>query len=306
MDDTTRESALGAGWLAGLGYTLQRPRQTPAGMLGEQLGSGVGNSVEFMDYREYTPGDDLRRLDWGVFGRTDRLVVKLHREEVSPHCDVVVDASGSMRLEGTAKGAATWGLAAALAAACDNARMTRRVFTARERLEPVAGGEGDVAGWASGDLLEESAAARGGSPGGGGSLGRALHHVTVPLRRRGVRVLVSDLLIPDDPWSVVSRLGEGAGGAAAVFVVQVLARQDADPRWTGDLRLIDSETGALREVRLDAAALRRYHERLDRLREQWRGACRRVGGRLIELIAEDVVAGWDLRPLAEAGLLRAG
>ena len=118
-------------------------------------------------------------------------------------------------------------------------------------------------------------------------------------------MLISDLLVPDDPWAVVSRLAEGGGGAAAVFVVQVLARQDADPRWTGDLRLVDRETGQLREIRLDAAALRRYHERLDRLREQWRSACRRVGGRLIELIAEDVVDRWDLRPLAEAGLLRA-
>ena len=182
MNDAERSEALGAGRRAGLGYTMQRPRQTPAGLLGEQLGSGVGNSIEFMDYREYTPGDDLRRLDWGVFGRTDRLVIKLNREEVSPHCDVVVDASASMALPGTAKAGATLGLAAALAAACDNARMTRRVFTAGERLEPVPGGEGDVAGWGWPTAEEtaargragsrgDSPAARGGSLGGSAALG---------------------------------------------------------------------------------------------------------------------------------------
>ncbi|MEZ6193496.1 MAG: DUF58 domain-containing protein [Phycisphaerales bacterium] len=59
-----------AAYHAGLGYAALRPRRTPAGLIGEQLGSGVG-SVEFLDYREYTPGDDLRRVDWSVYARSD-------------------------------------------------------------------------------------------------------------------------------------------------------------------------------------------------------------------------------------------
>ena len=242
MNDAERSEALEAGRRAGLGYTMQRPRQTPAGLLGEQLGGGAGQSIEFMDYREYEPGDVLRRLDWNVYGRSDRLVVKLHREEVSPHCDVVVDASGSMSVEGTAKGAATLGLVAALAAACDNARMTRRVFTAGggdgERMEPVPGVRGTWRGGAGRRRKRRR-------PGTGRLAGEALHSgassASGGLRRRGVRVLISDLLVADDPWAVVSRLGRDA---SAVYVLQVLARQDADPRWAGDLRLVDRETGA--------------------------------------------------------------
>ena len=105
------------GYQAGMGYALLRPRRTPAGLIGEQLGSNIGSSIEFMDYREYTPGDDLRRVDWSVYGRTDRLVVKLYREEVTPHLDVLIDASKSMALSGSAKSSATLGLAAALSAA---------------------------------------------------------------------------------------------------------------------------------------------------------------------------------------------
>ncbi|MBB6428835.1 DUF58 domain-containing protein [Algisphaera agarilytica] len=292
MDEDARNAAIEAGWRAGLGYALSRPAQTPAGMLGEQLGSGVGNSIEFMDYREYTPGDDLRRIDWSAYARSDRLVIKLNREEVTPHLDLILDTSRSMALEGSAKAQATLGLAAALSASSDNARMTRRVYTATQRLEPVPGGEGDPHAW-HGPTFAET--------GEDLSLGAAMHEVAVPMRRRGVRVLVSDLLCPDDPWPIVSRLAEGASSA---HIVQLLARQDVDPSWNGDLRLIDSESGELRELRLDATALSRYRQQLDRLRDQWRSACARAGVRMTELIAEDLVADWDMGALVRADVLR--
>ncbi|MEM7625234.1 MAG: DUF58 domain-containing protein [Planctomycetota bacterium] len=289
MDERERRAALEAGRRAGLPYALSRPQQTPAGLMGEQLGSGVGNSIEFMDYREYAPGDDLRRIDWSAYARSDRLIIKLNREEVTPHLDLLIDTSRSMDLTGTAKGRATWGLAVALATAADNARMTRRVYAAGRRLEPIPGGEGDPSGW-HGPNFDAA-----------WSLTDALHEVAVPMRRRGVRVLVSDLLCPDDPWSIVSRLAEDASAAC---VVQLLARDDADPAWNGDLRLIDSEDGQLREIRLDASAVSRYHEQLDRLRDQWRGACVRAGVRMVEVIAEELAADWDLAALARAEVVR--
>lgn len=277
------------GYHAGLGYALLRPSRTPAGLIGEQLGSNIGSSVEFMDYREYTPGDDLRRVDWSVYGRTDRLVVKLHREEVTPHLDVLIDASRSMALTGSDKPSSALGLAAALSAAADNARWSRRLYAVGEQNSQVPGGEGDPAGWAW--------------PGFDGRQPLGLTPITagLKLRRRGVRVLISDLLFDSDPWPIVSRLAEGA---SALFVVQLLGAQDADPSWTGDLRLVDSETGLLREVRLDTSAKERYLQRLQTLKQQWNAACRRVDGRLIELIAEDLTGGWDLRPLVECELLR--
>lgn len=292
MDDAERLAAMEAGWQAGLGYALSRPAQTPAGMLGEQLGAGVGNSIEFMDYREYTPGDDLRRIDWSAYARSDRLVIKLNREEVTPHLDLVLDISGSMSLTGSAKATALVGLASAMAAACDNARMTRCVYAAGERLTPIPGAEGEPQTWHW--------------PGFAGadrpvSLGGAMHEAVVPMRRRGVRVLISDLLCPDDPWPIVSRLAEGA---SSTHVVQLLARQDVDPSWTGDMRLVDSESGQLQELRLDATAMARYREQLDRLREQWRHACARAGTQMTELIAEEVVGRWDLTRLVRAGVLR--
>jgi uncharacterized protein (DUF58 family) len=280
---------IAAGYHAGLGYALLRPSRTPAGLIGEQLGSSVGSSVEFMDYREYTPGDDLRRVDWSVYGRTDRLVIKLHREEVTPHLDVLIDASRSMALAGSDKPDAVLGLAAAISAAADNARWSRRLYAVGEQNSQVPGGEGNPQGWVWPGFDSRQ------------PLGMTPITAGLKLRRRGVRVLISDLLFDSDPWPIVSRLAEGA---SALFVVQLLASQDADPPWNGDLRLVDSETGLLREIRMDSAARERYLQRLQTLRQQWSAACRRVDGRLIEMIAEDLTDGWDLRPLVECELLR--
>lgn len=292
MDETERHAAFESGWRAGLGYALSRPAQTPAGMMGEQLGSGVGNSIEFMDYREYTPGDDLRRIDWSAYARSDRLVIKLNREEVTPHLDLLLDTSGSMALAGSAKPNALLGLAAALAASSDNARMTRRIYTAAQRLEPIPGGEGDPRSWHWPGFVEA---------GGDATITGAMHEIAVPMRRRGVRVLVSDLLCPDDPWPIVSRLVEGASSA---HVIQLLGKQDIDPAWNGDLRLVDSESGQVRELRLDTTAMNRYRQQLNRLRDQWRSACARAGVHMTELIAEEVVADWDLSELMRADVLR--
>lgn len=288
MDSTWAEQ-VAAGYQAGLGYALLRPRRTPAGLIGEQLGSNTGSSIEFMDYREYTPGDDLRRVDWSVYGRTDRLVVKMHREEVTPHLDILIDASKSMALSGSVKPAATLGLAAALSAAADNARWSRTLFSVSEQSVQVPGGKGDPAGWAW--------------PGFDGRepLGQTPIASGMKLRRRSVRVLISDLLFDGDPWPILSRL---ADGASALFIVQLLAAKDTEPPWSGDMRLIDSETGSMRELRLDSSAMQRYLQRLGTLQQQWGDACRRVDGRMVELIAENLADGWDLRPLAESGLIR--
>ena len=63
---------------------------------GSHSGIRRGTSLEFADYRKYSPGDDLRYLDWGVLARTDRLYVKLFQEEVDLFVYLFIDASGSM------------------------------------------------------------------------------------------------------------------------------------------------------------------------------------------------------------------
>ncbi len=79
-------------------YQLGFPRLPTAGRSGEMLGRGTGSSIEFQEYREYLPGDDLRHVDWAAYARSDSLMVRLYREEISPRTEVVLDASRSMNL----------------------------------------------------------------------------------------------------------------------------------------------------------------------------------------------------------------
>jgi uncharacterized protein (DUF58 family) len=277
------------GQRAGTRYALGRPRQAPAGLAGSALSARTGSSLEFKDYRDYQPGDDLRHIDWNAFARSDQLSVKLFREEVHPHLDVVLDASRSMDLEDTAKARATLGLAAFFAEAAANAGYSHAAWLLAGEYRPVGNGRGAPATWDGLDLSyrAEPEAAPGQDP--------------PAFRPRGLRVLLSDLLWLGEPLATLRPLAERA---SVVVVVQVLAGADVRPPASGNLRLVDSETGATRDLRVDAAVLRRYREALDRHQQNWHRACRAVGAVFTTLVAEDVLNDWKLDDLVAAEVLR--
>ena len=135
MTDEQRRH-LNEGERAGLRYRLGLPPRA-AGGAGTTLGRRAGSSLEFRDYRDYHPGDDLRHVDWNAYARSDQLSVKLYREEVTPHVDLIVDGSRSMALEGSAKEAATLALPAFFATAAANAGHTHAAWLLGERLSPM-------------------------------------------------------------------------------------------------------------------------------------------------------------------------
>ena len=121
------------GELAGQSYRLASPRRSLKGAAGFHAGSQNGVSLDFSDYREYHPGDDIRSLDWNVFGRTDRLTIKLYHEEVAPHVDIVLDASRSMGLV-ESKPQALLGIGALLATAAAGGNYSWNAFRLGARL----------------------------------------------------------------------------------------------------------------------------------------------------------------------------
>jgi uncharacterized protein (DUF58 family) len=279
---------LQAGERAGARYALAAPRQSALGMAGLQLGARAGSSLEFREHRDYQPGDDLRRIDWNAYARSDRLTLKLYREEINPHCDLVLDASRSMALEGSAKAEAALGLTALLAVAAANAGFTQQVWLAGERCQPLRNGTARPTAW---ELPEF---------GYTGNPAESLTRTPPRWRRQGLRLLLSDLLWPGEPAQVLQPL---AREAAHVIIIQLLAAQDAEPPLRGRLRLIDVESGEPREIFVDDAALARYRAALTRHQQLWRQACRQGGATLVELIAEEIVTDWQLAPLVGAGVL---
>lgn len=278
-----------AGERAGQRYGLTVPRTTSANLSGGQLGQRAGSSLEFREHRDYQPGDDLRRIDWNAFARSDKLTVKLYRGEISPHVDLLLDGSRSMALAESAKWAASVGLAAALAVAADNAGYVAQAWLIGERCEPVLNGSGKPSAW--GELRCDFA----------GNPGEAFTRVPPRFRRQGMRVLLSDLLWLGDPLVMVQQLAQGA---SSVVVVQVLAEADIHPPERGRVRLVDSETEEQREIFIDDAALRRYEEALARHQQNWQRACRQAGAVMVSLIAEELVANWNLAALVKADVLK--
>src|ERR1039458_2226757 len=137
MDSALRQ-ALRAGEQLGVRYALQIPQVASGGYTGSRSGRRAGSSIDFQDYREYQPGDDLRFIDWGIYARTDRLTVKLFREEVTPHLDLILDGSRSMNLADTAKAIAVAQLAALLVTSAANAQCTHAVWLSGEGFQRLA------------------------------------------------------------------------------------------------------------------------------------------------------------------------
>src|SRR5262249_54514162 len=131
----------------------------------------------------------------------------------------------------------------------------------------------------------------------------ALASAAARWRPRAVRVLISDLLWNADPVQAVRTLADRASSAV---VLQVLAAVDADPPLGGHVRLLDTETDEVREIRIDARVAARYRENLARLQGHWHDACRAAGAIFAPVIAEDVLRDWRLDPLVAAGVLEVG
>ncbi len=272
MDATLRQ-ALRAGEQLGTRYALQIPQVAASGIIGSRAGRRAGSSIDFQDYREYQPGDDLRFIDWGIYARTDRLTVKLFREEVTPHLDLILDGSRSMNLENTAKANAVAQLAALLATSAANAQCAQAVWLGGEGFKRLANDTLTPSAW---DKLELDSQR---------TLEQSFEILPPKFRRLGVRVLVSDLLWPGEPIQLLRRLRDGA---AALFVIQLLAREDVEPPEHGNLRVVDSETGDESEIYIDSSIAKQYAENLAQLQQSWDDACRQCGAHMTTIVAEDL------------------
>jgi uncharacterized protein (DUF58 family) len=233
---------------------------------GERRSLRRGHSVEFCDYRPYGAGDDFRYVDWNVYGRLDRLHVKLFLDEEDLCLHLIVDASASMGFGHPSKLEYGLRLAAALG------------FIGFVNLERVGVGvlrERLAEGWAPargrnqfGPLVDFLTKVR---PTGGTQLNEALASYAMRTREPGLAVILSDLLDPHGVESGVRRMLERRFD---VHLIHLLDPEEVNPEFGGDLRLVDSETGELREITIDGEVLRGYRERLHQHLERIEGFCR--------------------------------
>lgn len=270
-------------------YRLGLPHAPTAGRSGELLGRGSGSSLEFQEYRPYVPGDDLRHLDWAAYARSDTLMVRLYREEISPRTEVLLDASRSMNSGGEVKPRVARQLAALFA-------LLSARLGGRPAVLPLSDGSPVPLGLDGLDLLAALPFT------GRSSMSDLLDAHILPLKRQAVRIVISDFLFPHDPAALIRRL---AADASALWVVQLLSAWEAQPAALGGRRLVDIETAAATDIVLDRKAIAGYLSRLGVLQEELLKNCRRAHATFLTLVADRGLESLCRNELSAAGMLRA-
>jgi uncharacterized protein (DUF58 family) len=274
--------------------------QVRAGVIkGERRSTKRGASVEFADYRNYTPGDDLRRLDWNVYGRLDRPFIKLLEEEEDLAVHVLVDASRSMDWgDGpTHKLGYALRLGAGLGAVALGAgdRLTAAVLYAEGRLPQFGPSRG------SQQLLRLAVFLENTTPSGITDLNASLRDYALASRRPGLLFLISDLFAPTGFQEGLARL---LARGYEVTVLHTLSPEELDPPLAGDLRLVDIETGHAQEVSLDSGLRDLYRRRIQSWQAEIQAYCLKRGIRYMRL---STTTPWDkvlLTEMRQAGVVR--
>ena len=210
-----------------------------------------GFSVEFSEHRKYTPGDDIRTVDWTVFAKSDKLYVKKYEAETVMACHLVVDTSGSMGYRyggGVSKFEYAIYLAAALSFLMIHQQDSVGLVTFSERLHRYLRPRSKRSHLMA--ILSELARV---TPEGESLIARSLHDVAELVHRRGLLVVMSDLL--SDPEPVQDALHHLKFKGHDIILFHILDHAETNFPFEGPHRFREPETGE--ELQVDASA---YHE----------------------------------------------
>lgn len=226
---------------------------------GSRRSAKLGSSAEFSDYREYIPGDDIRRLDWNALARFDKLFVKLFMEEQESAVTILLDGSASM--------AEKW----------DTARMAVETvgylaLTGGDRLKVVFLQEGEprvspvLSGRPAYARLEQFLDMC--VPAGAGSLTESVQYLDG--LRKGLCFLISDCYVPEGMDGILDFLRYCRQETG---VIHVLSAFELAPELDGAVRLTDAETGEKVDVLADRETAEQYRQALEAFLADVKGSC---------------------------------
>jgi uncharacterized protein (DUF58 family) len=291
-------------------------RKIFAGKLkGERRSKKRGESVEFADHRPYVSGDDLRHIDWNIFGRLDKLFLKLFLEEEDLALHIVMDCSASADCGSPSKFLFQQRLAMALGyIGLVNLNRVTVSAIGGGLASADAGGENDPqlstlhslrdlrGRRRTHDLARFLCALR---PAGPAPFTEACKRIALTRRGKGIMLVMSDFFIKEG-YDTGLRLLVGRG--YDVMCMQVLSPQEVDPTGpeglAGDLRLKDIEDGDLAEVTISAPLLKRYKANLTAYCDQLRDFCARREMSLLTVRTDTPLDTLILDYLRKRGVLR--
>lgn len=245
--------------------------QVRAGVMkGDRRSRKRGSSIEFADYRDYSKGDDLRRLDWNVFARLERPFIKLLEEEEDLAVHLLVDTSASMdwpggdapeenKLRYAVRLAGSLGHIAL--SASDQVYVALLNSEGDRRWGPHRGHQNSL------HLFQFLESARAAGP---TDLNLSLRNYPLRARRPGLLLLISDLFSPSGHAQGLNAL---QARGFEVALIHLLSPDEEDPPVGGDLKLVDIETGQDAEITLDVSTVGSYVRRLNEWRAELAGHC---------------------------------
>jgi uncharacterized protein (DUF58 family) len=273
-------------------FQLLAARRAKSSAKGERRSKARGQSVEFADHRNYVPGDDFRYLDWNLYGRLDRLFLKLYEEERELPVRIFLDASESMTFGEPRKFDCARQVAAAIGyvALCGFDRVSINVFPSGERgtrnAEQTAASPSAI-GYRQSAIANSLSRVRGKKSslqflqnlarlqaGGTANFNESVRRGALEARQAGLAVVLSDFL---DPAGYEAGLTTLIGRGFQVNVVQILAPEELEPTTFGDLRLVDAETGDEREVTFGKFRLKHYQQTVQNFCGRLREYCQTRG-----------------------------
>jgi uncharacterized protein (DUF58 family) len=226
---------------------------------GKRRSRDLGSSLDFADYRLYSPGDDTRQLDWNAYGRTGKPFIKLFMDEQELQVHLWLDVSQSMSFGKSSNSHAVfsqtkWEYARQLAAGVGYISLNRydRVSTGLFS-DQVVSQLRNLRGRGSAFRLFDYLTVN--EPSGAGDIYKAFRNPTVAPKLPGMTWIFSDFLYEHGVQEALTYL---LAAKQEVVVVQVLSPEEIEPQLSGELRLIDSETGNGKEVAISSKVLQAY------------------------------------------------
>ena len=273
------------------------PRRAATGQAsGNRRSVRRGASVEFADYREYVPGDDLRSVDWNAYGRLEKLYVKLFVDEQDLALHLLIDTSMSMRFGAPAT---KFLYARQMAAALGYIALARGDRVSAAGLSAVPGtvlnslrGQPGIAMlFAHLQRLTE---------GGADQLSRSLTRYAAQSRSPGIAVVFSDFY--DDGW--FQGLQALRARRFQIVLCHILTPDETSPAIAGEVRLVDAETGEAREVSVSPVLIEQYHHAFNAYCARLEDAAKRYDMTYVRISTSQPLLDAIQRLTGVAGILR--
>ncbi|MFA5522851.1 MAG: DUF58 domain-containing protein [Tissierellales bacterium] len=259
---------------------------------GGRKSKSKGSSVEFSDFREYVPGDDFRKIDWNAYGRFQKLFIKLFMEEREANINIFIDTSKSMDFGSPKKSTLAKQLALILGylslANMDRVNIYTHGNNKLESLEQLNGKNNlhRLASYLDNIVFDE--------------IEDFFQHIKTRAYKRGITIIISDLF-SDDFQEAIKYL---AFMNQSIVVLNLLSIEETNPIYSGDIRLIDSETEEGKDISMTQSVLNSYERTLKNFINRNKEICRKFSCQYTLISNELSIESIVFDNLTNVGILR--